>query len=294
MTPMILTLARSRILLLSLTGVLLIGMNTSRSLAQGFSVSYDENEFVVSPGDSFTATIYVRNMSEETLTLKIYPGDWVRVPGQTSGYEFDEEGGREDRSFLGWMTFSPDRMVLEPGEAGDVFCDINVPDDPDLQGSYWGVVFIEDSPEERIENETSSDAGTVVGILTAFRYAVQIYATIENSAVRDATFTSIDFQAVDEGFEVIAVLENKGNIFLRPEVRLELRDAYGNSVFEQEHVRQTILPESSREYVFQLTNLPVEPGPYLVMVVADYGVPTLIAAQGRVIIESSKADQAEE
>ena len=189
------------------------------------------------------------------------------------------------------------QQALNAVEAGGitlVVCDINVPDDPDLQGSYWGVVFIEDSPEERIENETSSDAGTVVGILTAFRYAVQIYATIENSAVRDATFTSIDFQAVDEGFEVIAVLENKGNIFLRPEVRLELRDAYGNSVFEQEHVRQTILPESSREYVFQLTNLPVEPGPYLVMVVADYGVPTLIAAQGRVIIESSKADQAEE
>ena len=123
-----------------------------------------------------------------------------------------------------------------------------------------------------------------VGITTVFRYAIQIYATIEGTDIREITFTELTFEQLEGGFEVTAVIENLGNIFIRPEVRLEMIDTSGEVVYEQEHIRQTLLPESARDYLFQLRELPVDPGTYLVRVMADYGVPILIVCQGRIEI----------
>jgi len=266
----------------------------SPATAQGFSVAYDTTEFIVQPGGRFVATFTVTNLSEEFKTIRIYAGDWVRIPGQTSGYEFREDGSDEPRSFLAWMTFSPDRMELEGGEAEQVYCEVNVPDDTTLDGSYWGVIFIEAVPSGDGELPVPEEEGMQVGILTVFRYAIQVFATIEGTEVRQATFTSLDFRQEEGGFDVVAVMQNLGNIFMRPEVWLEIHDTSGAKVYEQEYVRQTVLPESAREYVFELRELPIEPGSYLVMVIADYGVPELIAAQSRIDLVAEESVPGEE
>jgi hypothetical protein len=77
-------------------------------------------------------------------------------------------------------------------------------------------------------------------------------------------------------------MQNNSNIYLRPKVWIELRDSTGEVVYTLEHEEQTVLPETARDFVFELRDLPIESGEYLVMVIADYGVQTFIAAQGRV------------
>jgi len=271
-----------RIIALFALGLLCVAVTPSRSEAQGFSLSFTTSQFTVSPGDTFIETILVSNTSEEPQAMRVYLGDWVRVPGQTSEYSLDEEGGLEPRSFKDWMVFSPERMTVEPGESQNLTYEVSVPDDPALEGSYWAVIFVEGVPSEEADIVATSEEGMGIGIRTVFRYALQIFATIEGTEIRDATFTTMSMDPAQGGFNATAVFENRGNIYLRPKVWLELRDVTGETVYTQEHGGQTVLPESARDFVFELRDLPIESGEYLVMIIADYGMPTLIAAQGRI------------
>jgi hypothetical protein len=257
-------------------------MTVEPAVAQGFSVAFDSVEFLVSAGDVKTGSIGVLNSSSEPISLRIYTGDWVRIPGDVSGYEFDEERGNEPRSFLEWLTFSPERMSLQPDERRDVQYEIRVPQDHELEGSYWGVIFIEEVPTGEASDDTAEPEELRVGITTVFRYAVQIYVTVEGTEVREVTFNSIDFAQDGNTITATAVVENLGNVYMRPQVWIELRDTMGDVVYSREHIRQTLLPESAREYAFELTDLDVDPGTYLAMIIADYGAPSLIAAQGRI------------
>ncbi len=256
--------------------------------AQGFAISYGDIELGVSPGERITARFSVSNQSEETIVLRIYCGDWIRVQGEITRYEFDIERGNEVRSFLEWMTFSPDQMELGPNEMQEVISEVNFPDDPSLEGSYWGVVFVEEIPQVAPPGEIPEDEAFQVGILTIFRYAVKIYATFEGTEIRDASFLDLLIDQVEGGFDINAAFENSGNIFMRPEVWLEIRDTAGDVVYQQTHIRQTVLPESTREYVFELRDLSLEPGTYLVMVIADYDGPSLVGAQGTMLLSAEQ------
>ncbi len=270
-----------RIIALIAFGLAFIALTASPAAAQGFSVSFGQREFIVSPGDRFTGTIPVTNITDEPVVLRIYLGDWLRIPGSTEGYVIDEERGNEVRSFVDWMIFSPERMTLETEETRDVNWEINVPEDRTLEGSYWGVIIIERIPEEEPDIEVA-EGETVIGITTIWRYAIQIFSTIEGTEIREATFTSFSMEQAEGGFDAVAVLENRGNIYMKPDVWLEMTDIAGEVVYGQEHKERTVLPASAREFEFELRDLPIESGEYMIMIYADYGVPTLIAAQGRV------------
>lgn len=290
------TIIHSGLKIIFLTGLCLICLSVV-SLpvpAQGFSVSYGDVEFVVSPGDRITATLNVINQSDERIVLRIYSGDMVRVQGEITNYEFDEEGGNETRSFLDWMSFSPDQMVLEPGDSQDILCEVNFPEDPTLEGSYWGVIFIQEATSNEPGIEVPEDEGMQVGITTIFRYAIKIYSTFEGTEIREGLFIDLPIEHVEDRFIIHGIFENSGNIYMRPEVWLEIRNPAGEVIYQQDHIRQTVLPETIREYIFELSDQPFVPGSYLVMVIADYGGPTLVAAQGRMEISAEEAETVEQ
>ncbi len=274
-----------RIIALMALGLACITANESPAAAQGFSIASIREEFLVSPGGKLIGAIPVTNTSDEPVSVRIYVADWVRVSEQTSGYGFDEEGGNEPRSFLDWMTFGPERLTLEPGETREVTYEVNVPDDLELAGSYWGVIFIEGIPSEEPQLVPVGEGEMAIGITTLFRYAVQVIATIEDTEIREASFISLKMEPAEGGFNAIAVFENMGNIYIKPKVWLDLLDTAGEVVYKQEHSERTVLPESARDFVFELRDLQIESGEYMVMIYADYGVPTLIAAQGRVTLK---------
>jgi hypothetical protein len=247
--------------------------------AQGFSISYRDVEFMISPGETITASFQVTNQSGRHQVLRIYSGDWVRIPDDITTYEFSTASGEEPRSFTDWMTFSPDQMELEPDESRDVFFEIHFPDDTALEGSYWGVIFVEEVPVIEPEGDDAEDNAMHVGIRTIFRYAVKIYATVDGTEICEGSFTDLLINMVNGSFEIKAIFNNSGNIYYRPEVWLEIHNSAGALVYQQDHIQQTVLPESTREYVFEVTDADLTPGDYLVIVLADYGGPTIVAAQ---------------
>ena len=190
-------------------------------------------------------------------------------------------GGKEPRSLTKWLTFSPNEMELAPGETRDINCQIIVPNDPTLTGSYWGVVFVEQAPEVGASKPKTHIGMTQVGIDTIFRYAVKIYVTIKGTETRAALFTGLDIKKNGSELKVKAILQDKGNIVLRPKVWVEIRDTSDSVVLTQEYVHQTVLPDTSRSYNFDLQNVSIPPGTYLVMVIADYDGPKAGGSPGK-------------
>lgn len=261
--------------------------------AQNFSVQFGAQEFDARPGDRCVGDIPVSNTSEDPVTIRIFTGDWVRVPSEGE-YRAVEGPGGEPRSLLNWMTYSPESMTLQPGERREINLEVNVPEDDDtLSGSYWALIYVQGTPPVDPEALPSveSEEGAI-GIRTVFRYVIRVMVTIQGTETsRSATFESLGFEPIEEGFQAVARFRNDGNTHMKPSVWLELRDAAGNTVYTEEHIDITILPESVRDYMFELRGLPIESGDYLVLVIADYGAADLIAARGRVSIAITPPDE---
>ena len=253
------------------------------ALAQNFTVQFGKQEFDICPGDKFDGSIPVKNTSTDPVSVQIFLGDWVRVPGQ-GDYALTKVPGKEPRSLIPWMTFGPDSMTLQPGETQDITYEVNVPNDWNLDGSYWDMIIVEGVPTQAPSASPVAAGNTGIGINTKFRLAVHVFATIKDTQVLDAAFAAIKIEAAEGGFKATGSFQNKGNTWIKPKVWLEMHDAAGNVVYTQDHMVQTVLPESDRDFVFQITNPPVQSGDYLVVILADYGVLNYIATQGRVHI----------
>jgi hypothetical protein len=253
--------------------------------SQEFSVTYGDMDFVVDGEDQVVGSFKVFNLSDEVNYLRVYSGDWVRDSEDKSDYVYTRESGNEERSLLRWMTFTPDLLVLEPGESDDVICRVDLPDDVELDGSYWAVVFVEEAPSLDEDPIIQGSGDFQVGITTKFRYAVKLFVTFSGTEFRDGTLTDLELEETEESFLLSTRFENTGNIYMKPDVWLEIRDLSGSVVYRQDHIRQTMLPESSRNYSFEVNRQGLNPGTYLIMVIADYGGTELVAVQASLEIQ---------
>jgi P pilus assembly chaperone PapD len=252
---------------------------------QGFSVGIAMAEHSACPGETVQGSLPVTNNSDKTVTLMVTLGDWKRQDGKVDGYVYVNDS-EDPRSLRTWTTFKPDRITLAPHQSSSIDYEVNVPDDWDLKGSYWAAIFVGEPPSEAPAQAKSAETKSSIGLKVVFRYASVIFVTIKDTEQRDATFTNFNLEQQKGGFDAVAVMQNNGNIFMQPEVWLEIRNNAGKTVYTQSYQQITVLPESQREYRFELRKLDIPSDHYLVMIIADYGVPTLIAAQGRLALNS--------
>jgi hypothetical protein len=269
-----------------LLGVLaLLALLPNTAQAQRFSADIQSHKLEAAPGDELSGTFGVSNFSSEPVTLNVLTGDWVREFTTESGtvvpYAFKEgHTGQEARSLVEWITFSPDKLTLEPGAEALISYRVEVPDDQELSGSYWGLFFIEEGKtEEEIKTEPAPDTHSQVGIKVKFRYILKIYVTIEDSAVAEPQFEAVEFSSENGNSTARSTIANPGPTFLMPTLIAQIRDAAGNVVYQSEEQKTTILPESSRTVAVGLPGLELAAAEYLLLLILDYGEPQLLAAQ---------------
>lgn len=261
--------------------------------AQGFSVAFGNRDFVVQPGGTFGGSIEVSSNSEKPVTLRVFIGEVVRTQGNVTDYNLSDETGKEPRSLVPWIRFSPDQLTIQPGEKQLVTFEGALPADVPLDGSYWCAIFIEGVPSEEdvakmVEEDDGEKKMPRIGIKTVFRFATKIYATIQGTEKLDCKFSALALDKAAGGFDARAVFENMGNVFVRPKVWLEMRDVAGEVAYTLEHNEITVLPESAREFKFEVRGADIPAGEYLLMVIADYGGPKLVAAQAKVDITEAE------
>jgi len=261
------------VLLLSLAAMLML-LSVAFPAEAAFSVSIAPVELTLKPGESFTGFALATNNGEETEQVKVYLGDWQPVENGTKYLE----PGVHPRGLAHWMKISRSRVTLDAGGAEKVFYEISIPENSELSGSYWGMLFLEDVPPEAERLEPGEEVPQMA-IRTVTRYALKFYVNIEGTEESKATFASSSLEATEEGLVVGALFENLGNVWQRPEVWLEVHSANGEVVYRAEHRLKTVLPGDEFQYRFPLKDAGLEKGSYFALIIADYQAPKLIAAQ---------------
>jgi len=269
------TLRRLPVFLLTL---LLTFFVISVPYSHAVSVSIQPVEITMKPGGTYNSSILIQNFDQETAYCKVYLGDWIQTE-EGSQYL---DAGTVEHSLSKWTRISHDKIAILSGESKRVYYEIKLPEDPELYGTYWGIVFIE---EEARPAAVPLEEGNLpgLGINVVVRHGLKIYATISDTGKKKAEFVAAKTVKLENGgLEFNATFENQGNTHLRPKVWLELRDRSGKTVHKLQHQQQTVLPGIKREYKFALSELQIEPGIYTALIIADYDVPMLIAAQAEI------------
>lgn len=226
------------------------------------------------PGDKFERTILLKNTEKKPLGVKIYKTDYLFYSDGTTLYG---EPGGVPRSNASWITISPNRLTIHPGETVPVHYAVRVPDDPDLKGTYWGMVMVEPLAE------AASEENGKFGIQTVVRYGIQVVTHIGNSGTRQIKFSDKKLIVADGKRKLQIDMENIGERGLSPSVWTELYDQQGKLVGRFESSQLRIYPGCSVRHHVNLTDVPE--GRYKALVVADNGDEYIFGAQYNLEIE---------
>lgn len=224
------------------------------------------------PGDSFEGVILVRNNDKEPADIRLSQCDYLF---QSDGSNDYAEAGKTPRSNAGWITVSPSRAKLAPGETLPIRYKGKAPADPKLQGTYWSMIMVEPNSVAAIAPDGKHQVA--VGLATTIRFAIQIVTEFGNSGTRSLQVTDKRLVQADGKRALQIDIANDGERLLIPQMTVELFDQGGASVGRFEAGRARIYPACSVRAKADLTDVPA--GKYIAMVLLDSGDAQVMGAQ---------------
>jgi hypothetical protein len=212
------------------------------------------------PGETYRAQIEIQNVSQYEKGVKIYQRDyWYHYNGETK----HDAPGTLERSNATWVSYQPELLNLAPNEKAVINIEITIPNEAELNGSFWSVMMVEGI----IPPDTVTQKG--VSITTAIRYAVQLITNIGTTGKAELGFAGLELEKQEQNNFLNVFVENKGERLLKPELSLELFDEAGNSVGIVKAEKRKTLPGTSIRISLQLEG--VKPGKYSGVIIADCG-----------------------
>lgn len=219
-------------------------------------------------GETYRATIVLRNMQQEPQEVKLYQTDYLFLCDGTSQYG---EPGKLERSNADWVSFSPSYLTIPPEGQAVVNYTVEVPEDKSLAGTYWSMLMVEligkGSPEWAVQAEGGKPR---LGIRQIVRYGIQMVTDIGGTGSPKPYFLGTKLLAKEEGGRVLQVdLENRGDRWMKPLLWVELFDEEGRSIRKFKGGIKRIYPGTSVRYRIDLSEAPE--GEYKALVVGDAG-----------------------
>lgn len=227
----------------------------------------------IKPGDGFEGVIFVRNTGSEAAEAQVFQSDYL---SQSDGAALFGEAGQGPRSNANWITVSPTRLKLAPGETQPVRYQGRAPNDAKLRGSYWSMIIVEPNAAPAITPEGKPDT-VAIGLKTTVRFAIQVVTEIGKTGTR--SLQVLDKCLVKEDGKRLFQLDivNDGERLLVPAIGVELFDTKGASRGRFDAGRKRIYPSCSARARVDLTDLPS--GKYVAMVLLDNGDAQVMGAQ---------------
>jgi hypothetical protein len=227
----------------------------------------------IKPGETFEGVIFLKNTDKQSTEARISQTDYLCYSDGSNEYG---DPGKTPRSNAGWITVSPTRLKIEPGETLPVRYKGKAPADPKLHGTFWSMIMVEPSSAPAITPEGQVDQ-VAVGLQTTIRFAIQIVTEVGQSGTR--SLQVLDKCLVQGGGKRSLQLDiaNDGERLLIPAMTVELFDKGGASVGRFEAGRTRIYPACSVRAKVDLTDVPC--GKYVAMVLLDSGDAQVMGAQ---------------
>jgi hypothetical protein len=227
----------------------------------------------IKPGDAFEGVILLKNDDNQSADVRVFQTDYLCYADGTNQYG---EPGTTPRSNAGWITLTPSRVKLAPGETQPVRYKGKAPADPKLHGTFWSMIMVEPNSAPAITPEGKIDQ-VAVGLQTKIRFAVQIITEIGPEGTRSLQVQEKRI-VQGEGKRALQLdIGNDGERLLVPMITVELFDQAGASIGRFEAGRARIYPACSVRTRVDLTDVPA--GKYAAMVLLDSGDAQVMGAQ---------------
>lgn len=231
------------------------------------------------PGERYEGVIIIRNDTNEPQEAKVYQTDYMFYRDGTNNYA---DPGTLVRSNAKWVTFSPSYLTVPPQGTVTISYAVEVPQttpERKLIGSYWSMLMVEGIPKGSAESTVPRDPKkTQMGIRQTIRYGIQIATHIAQTGTKTVGFLDTKLVTKEDGKRFLQVdLENTGELFMRPEVYVELFNEQGASQGKFSGVRFRMYPGTSVRQMIDLST--VAAGTYKALVVVDAGGDDIYGAE---------------
>ncbi len=255
--------------------VLSVVFHSSSLLGVNWSIVPLGFNFNPSPGDTLTNVLTVRNSGDIDEELIIYIKD-IQYDADGNGKEL--EPGNIDRGLAKWTDIFPERLTVKAGENKQVRFTISIPEEID-SGSYWANMY-----EESVNNPTlmskNNREGREVSIFSNIRYKINLNATVTGDYIKSGEITNIEVipNEIDTLLVIHTTFENIGDVILRCNGRIEIRDEMGETVETLSLGDFKTYPQCIR-VLKKIVPSSLMPGEYSALAVIDYGGDYLIAGE---------------
>ncbi len=188
----------------------------------------DDGTMQVSPGETLSRNVQVRNNSDKAITIRTDIQDFIVEDGETPIPIDPNEAVSNKWSLADWVVLTPQVQTIQPQEIGQVNVIITVPADA-LPGGHYAMVTHQPSSGS-VANQGSS-INQKVGTL--------LYLVVEGAINESAVINDFSFQEFSEygpvPYQFTAI--NQSDVHINPHIKLEVKNMMGQVV-------ETIVPES--------------------------------------------------
>lgn len=227
----------------------------------------------IKPGETFEGVIFIKNTDKQPAEARISQTDYLSYADGSNQYG---DAGKAPRSNANWLTLTPSRLKLAPGETQPVRYKGRAPADPMLRGTFWSMIMVEPNTAPAITPEGKPDE-VAVGLKTTIRFGIQIVTEVGPGATRSLQVLDKRIVAGDGKRTLQLDIGNDGERLLIPAMSVELFDQGGASIGRFEAGRARIYPACSVRAKVDLTDVPA--GKYAAMVLLDSGDAQVLGAQ---------------
>ncbi len=252
---------------LTTIAVSIILLTASTAFAQtpeGVQIKPAVIEDRVNPGDTYSFTLQVTNIAEVERTFFLVAQD-IKLLDDRGQPVFVEPGEPTGYELSSWVKMPQESVTLGAGETRDVPFTIQVPANAS-PGSHFGGVFM-DSRAPRLR-ASGAGIGVMVGSVISLRIAGDV---TEDARLREFSTQALVYN--EANVEFTALVENLGNVLIRPQGFLEITDMWGSKV-GQVRVNESgaaIFPFAERSYITQWEDDGFAFGRYQVVLSLTYG-----------------------
>jgi len=236
-----------------------------------FGISPGDIELVPAPGGTASGTLLVMNHSGGRVRFHVQVQDmFLRPAGQLDVLP----AGALPWSVAKMTRVTPVEFELGPEQAMPVRISVTVPGD--ARGGRYGVVVVWPSPVL----QAGGARGTVSIVVP--KLAARLLVPVRGTEVVRGAITGMLAapRPGGGGADIKVVFRNSGNVHVRVSGEVTILNASGQAVGKVPVQEALVLPDTVREFRLSWEAPPaLEPGPYTVRAVMDYGADVLVAGE---------------
>lgn len=212
--------------------------------------------YTLNPGDSKTDQIFLSNGGDSEETVRLYTVDGVVT--NTGSYTCEQES--EERDGVGsWVKLAQEEVTLAAKATMNLDFTVTIPEGVDV-GEHNGCIAI----------QKRDDPGEVTGNLRIHtRQAVRMAIVVPGEIHRKVEIDSFSATTHLKGQDYEVVLKNSGNVSADVDLKVRLKDVFGNTVY-MNGGQQPVLADKSLQLNYQGDYRPFFGGWYVASVDIAY------------------------